>query len=199
MGYRTNFIIVGMVVLVVVFGAAQALRDFHFESVTGGAITGEIEIETLNEAEGPLVAVLLSAEDRQFKEDVVYLLSEKDGNVLELKETSIPARSEDSYLFIEWRNKLNLLSLYMRKSGEGNTNFEIWGPGNTQIAAGELSDEFKWYHFKVSSEKMSSESYAVFNIYTGDGGVVEIDRALGVQNEDSGLSKLTGMMIGRII
>ena len=46
---------------------------------------------------------------------------------------------------------------------------------------------------------MSSESYAIFNIYIGDGGVIEIDKVLGVQKEDSGLSRLTGMMIGRII
>ena len=199
MKYRTNFIIVGMVVLIVIFGAAQALKDFHFESVTGSAITGEIDIETLNEADEPLVAVLLATEDRQFREDVLNVLSEKDGNALGLEETSIPARKEDSYLFIEWENKLNLLSLYMRKNGDSNTNFEIWGPGNTKIAAGELTDDYKWYHFNVASEKMSSESYAVFNIYTGGGGIIEIDRALGVQKEDSGLSKLTGMMIGRIV
>ena len=199
MKYRTNFIVVGMVVLIVIFGAAQALKDFHFEYVTGSAITGEIDIESLNEADEPLVAVLLATEDRQFRADVVDLLAEKDGAVLELKETSIPARKEDSYLFIEWENKLNLLSLYMRKQGDGNPTFEVWGPGNAKIAAGELTDEFRWYHFKVASEKMSSDSYAVFNLYTGDGSIIEIDRALGVQKEESGLSKLTGMMIGRIV
>ena len=198
MKYRTNFIVVGMVVLIVIFGAAQALKDYHFESVTGSAITGEIEIESLNEAEEPMVAVLLDTEDKKFKEDVLNLLDEKDGIPLELSETRIPARADDSYLFVEWRNKLNLLSLYMKK-GEGSPNFEIWGPGNTKIASGELTDEYKWYHFKVSSEKMSSESYAIFNIYTGEGGTIEVDKVLGVQKEDSGLAKLTGMMIGRIV
>ena len=147
MKYRTNFIVVGMVFLIVIFGAAQALKDYHFETVTGNAIAGEIEIESLNEAEEPMVAVLLSTEDKRFKEDVISLLSEKDGISLELKETRIPAHSDDSYLFVEWKNKLNLLSLYMKK-GEGSPHFEIWGPGNTKIASGELTDEYKWYHLK---------------------------------------------------
>ena len=187
-----------MISLVVLFGVVELVKDYHLENITGSAISGDFEIESFKEATSPVVGVLLGTEDHKLREDVTNLISEREGNFLALKQTTIPAREDDEYLFLEWNNKLNLLSLYMKKDGERDASFEIWGPNNVKIASGELTEEYKWYHFKVSSSKMSSENYAIFN-YGGDSSDILVDRVLGISKQGAGLSKLTGMMVGRLL
>tara|TARA_Y100000310_G_C20646950_1_gene797198 strand:- start:472 stop:1032 length:561 start_codon:yes stop_codon:yes gene_type:complete len=186
-----------MVSLVVLFGAAEALKDYHLSTITGSAISGEFEIESIKEAIPPTTAVLLRIEDQKLKQDVHNLIEDKDDLSVLLEKITIPAGENEDYLFIEWNNKLNLLSLYMKKEGENEASFEIWGPGNTKIASGELTNNYKWYHFEVSSTKMSSSNYAVFN--SGGEGRIYLDKILGINVGENGLAKLTGMMIGRMV
>jgi len=197
MNHRVNFVLIGMISLVVIFGTVEAMKDYHLSTITGNAITGDFEIESIKEAIPPVTAVLLRTEDQKLKQDIQDLIIERDKNVLNLNPTTIPARQEDDYLFIEWNNKLNLLSLYMKKEGYNEVPFEIWGPSNTKIASGELTNEFKWYHFEVSSTKMSSANYALFNL-GGEESIV-IDKILGIEVNENGLARLTGMMIGRLV
>jgi hypothetical protein len=197
MNHRINFVFIGMVSLVILFGAAEAMKDYHLSIITGNAISGDFEIESIKEATPPTTAVLLRTEDQKLKEEVYNLIKEKDDLKLLLKTTTIPPGEGDDYLFIEWNNKLNLLSLYMKKEGENEASFEIWGPSNTKIASGELTNEYKWYHFEVSSTKMSSSNYAIFNF--GGEEQIYIDKILGIGSSKNGLAKLTGMMVGRIV
>ncbi|MBC8495913.1 hypothetical protein H8D36_07190, partial [archaeon] len=154
--------------LIMIFGITETVNDFKLESITGRAISGEFKIEELKEAHSPVIGVLLRTEDNKMTNDVLDSLTEKEGDFLLLDRTTIPAGIGDEYLYVEWNRKLILLSLYMKKEGE-STSFEIWAPGNTKIASGELTDEYKWYHFRVSSVKMSSDSYALFNYGGGEG------------------------------
>ena len=39
MNHRINFVLIGMVSLVVLFGAAEALKDYHLSTITGSAIS----------------------------------------------------------------------------------------------------------------------------------------------------------------
>ncbi len=197
MNHRINFVLIGMVSLVVLFGAVEAIKDYHLSTITGSAISGDFEIESIQEAVNPITAVLLRAEDQKLNQDVHELIKEKDNNNLILNPTTIPPSEDDDYLFIEWGNKLNLLSLYMKKEGDNEASFEIWGPGNTKIASGELTNEYKWYHFEVSSTKMSSSNYAIFNF--GGKEDIFVDKVLGIEAGENGLAKLTGMMIGRLV
>ena len=174
MNHRINFVLIGMVLIVVLFGSAEALRDYHLATITGSAISGDFEIDAIKEAVPPVTAVLLRAEDQNLKQEVYELIYKKDDLFLLLDETTFPPSGEDDYLFIEWDNKLNLLSFYMKNEGEGESNFEIWGPANSKIASGELTKEYKWYHFEVSSSKMSSSNYAFFS--SGGEGLIKIDK-----------------------
>lgn len=186
-----------MVSLVVLFGTVEAIKDYHLSTITGSAISGDFGIESIQEAVNPITAVLLRAEDQKLNQDVHELIEEKDNNNIILNPTTIPPSEDEDYLFIEWGNKLNLLSLYMKKEGDNEASFEIWGPGNTKIASGELTNEYKWYHFEVSSTKMSSSNYAIFNF--GGKEDIFIDKILGIEVGENGLAKLTGMMIGRLV
>ncbi len=192
MKYIRYILPVVVISLVMLFGIAETVKDFKLESITGRAISGEFEIEELKEASVPVLGVLLRTEDNKMKDGVLDSLIEKGDGVLLLDKTTVPAGKNDEYLYVEWNRKLVLLSLYMKKEGS-SASFEIWAPGNTKIAGGELTDEYKWYHFRVSSVKMSSDSYALFNYGGGDGTIV-IDKVLGVSTPSSGFEKLTGMV-----
>lgn len=192
MKYIRYVLPVVVISLVMFFGVVETVKDFKLESITGRAISGEFEIEELKEAHSPIIGVLLRTEDNKMTNDVLNFLIEKEDDALLLDKTTIPAGKDDEYLYVEWNRKLVLLSLYMKKEG-GRVSFEIWAPGNTKIAGGELTDEYKWYHFKVSSVSMSSDSYALFN-YGGEEGKIIIDKVLGVGTPSSGFEKLTGMV-----
>lgn len=196
MNHRINFIFIGMIILVILFGVAEVLKDYHLSTITGSAISGEFEIESIKEAVNPTTAVLLRMEDQKLKKEVLELIKEKDDLSLILEKTQLPVSEEDDYLFLEWDYKLNLISLYMKKNTDLEGSFEIWGPSNIKIASGELTEEYKWYHFEVSSTKMSSSSYAIFN--SGNGEII-LDKVLGISAGENGLAKLTGMMIGRMV
>jgi len=186
-----------MVSIVILFGAAEVLKDYHLSTITGNAVSGNFEIETIKEAVPPLTSVLLGMEDQKLKKEVRDLINERDNLSLVLEKVSFPAEKGEDYLLIEWENKLNLLSIYMKKDLEDNEgSFEVWGPNNLKIASGELTGEYRWYHFEVSSTKMSSANYAIFNSGKEK---ISIDRILGIESGKNGLAKLTGMMVGRMI
>ena len=44
---RRSFVLIGMVSLVFLIGITEVIRDYHLETITGSAISGEFKIEEI--------------------------------------------------------------------------------------------------------------------------------------------------------
>jgi len=190
-------LILGSILLIIfVLSSIQIIKDYNLESITGGAISGDFDIEKVNVADPPTLAVLLTTENNKLLSEELLPISQKDGDFLIVSPTTIPARRDDHYLRLEWNRRLMILSLYMKADG-GDGTFEVWSENNKKIASGGLTSEFKWYNFDVSEREMSSEIYALFN-YGGGSSDIIVDQILGIAYPESGLTKVTGLFTTQI-
>lgn len=191
---RSALVIVIILAIVFILGAIQIVKDNS--AITGGVVTGD-DIEEREEkkiAKPPITASLLSTSDDKLFSSELNKILEKDGDSVVVKQTTVPARTNDHKLFLEWGPKLNVLSIYMKKDGPEDSSFEIWGPGKSKVASGSLTNEFRWYNFDVSNNDLGSRSYALFNFGGGDSDII-IDQVLGIPKPESGLAQLTGMIV----
>lgn len=184
--------IIAVLAIIFILGTIQIVKDYTAMSITGGVVSGSFNAEEQSRAEIPEVAALLGTVDNKLFSDELNSISYKDEKNAIIKPTMIPARKGDHKFYIEWNQKLMVLSLYMKKEGSEDSSFEIW-VHNKRIASGELTNEFKWYNFDVSSSDMSSEDYALFN-YGGGTSDIIIDYVLGVPVPENGLTRVTGLI-----
>ena len=141
-----------------------------------------------NPAKPPLVAAIFNMETKEVQQDVLYDLLEKEDANIVLKPI-VGEDEENSYLFLRWSKDISKLSIYMRKVGEEDSKFEIWGPEDRKIACGELSNDYEWYEFDLE-EEMKFEDYALFNYGPSE---IKIDKILGDEPPESKSSRLMGI------
>jgi hypothetical protein len=194
---KSTLVFAGILVLMLGLGVIQIIKDYNAANVTGEVVSGKFNIEEYNLAEAPVVAALLSTRENKLFSNELENVREKDGRYVAIKPTLIPARKDDHYLWLEWDERLMVLSIYMKKEDPSKKgSFEIWSANNRKVASGELTNEFRWYNFDVSTKEMSAEGYALFDHGEGESNII-VDQVLGVPYPESGLTKLTGMVIGK--
>ena len=189
---RTNIILGSIVIFTALIGIGQILEDYQYNSVTGKAVGEGFNIEQVDQRVNPIATAFLKTNEHNLIENALDQVQAKDEMQAKIKPTMIPGRIEDHYLYIDFDEKVVIISLYMKKEGNGEGTFEIWGL-NRKVAEGALSNEFRWYNFDVSFKDMSSDKYAIYNYGGGDATIV-IDQIYGVPQPRSGLSEhLTGL------
>ncbi len=167
-------------VLGLIFIGLASVNSFVY---TGNAVQ--------NPSKPPLVAALFKLQTDEVEQDVLYdLLDKEDANIV-LEPIDKECPEESSYLFLRWNKRINTLSIYMRKIGFEDSNFEILGPDNKKIASGKLESDFKWYTFDLSDEDLDYEYYAIFNYGPAE---IKIDKILGDEMPESKSSRLMGIL-----
>ena len=190
---RTAIILTVIIVITLGLGIGQIVEEYQIDSHTGRAILDpEFNIEQIDQKVNPSAAALLETNEHELIEDASERIKIKDGASAIIEPTMIPGRDGDHYLYLDFKQKVVVISLYMKKQGNGEATFEIWGQ-NKKVAEGALSNEFKWYNFDVSYKDMSADKYALYNYGGGDAEII-IDQVYGVPKPRSGLSEhLTGL------
>jgi len=137
----------------------------------------------------PLVATTFNLKTGEVGKDVLYdLLDKEDSNII-LK--PIVEGTNEDYLFLRWNRKISSLSIYMRQVGDGDSNFELWGPEKKKIASGKLTNEYEWYEFDLTKEDLSFEDYALFDYGSTD---IKIDKILANEMPEAKINRLIGVL-----
>ncbi len=167
-------IILGIFILSLIF---IGLTTLEFISYTGKAIY---------EQDPPLISALFNLKANQFEKELTQL-TEKDSKTLRLN--PIKSETEGDYLRLTWARRVNKISIYMRSTNKPS-KFEIWGPDQTKIASGKITNEFRWYTFELNDDMVFDE-YALFNYGPSE---IEIDQVKATELPESKINKLIGIL-----
>lgn len=188
---RSHIILGVVIVITIIVGTNNIMEEYQYTAVTGKAIGEGFNIEAIDKKVSPndATAIMRTGDHRLIR----YVDEVKDmGSFLTLKPSYSQGEGGGYYLSVEFDEEIIVLSLYMKKQGAREGNFEIWTVKNKKIGEGSLTNEFKWYNFDVTPEDMASDWYTIYNS-EGETDMI-IDQIYAVPSPRNGLSEhITGL------